>query len=61
MITRPLVVLHLPDYPEYDGGGVLVQGGARLLHDGHRVGGDCGQPCTAPNAPPIRTVVAGVH
>ena len=34
--------LLLPDYPEYDGGCVLVQGGAGLLHDGHGVGGDGG-------------------
>ncbi len=38
------VVLYLPDYPEYDGGGVLVHGRAGLLHDRHGVGGDGGQP-----------------
>jgi hypothetical protein len=38
------VVLYLPDYPEYDGGSVLVHGRAGLLHDGHGVGGDGGQP-----------------
>ncbi len=38
------VVLYLPDYPEYDGGSVLVHGRAGLLHDRHGVGGDGGQP-----------------
>ena len=41
---------NLPDYPEYDGGGVLVQRGAGLLHDGHGVRGDRGHTFGHPSS-----------
>ncbi len=52
-ISMMFVVLYLPDYPKYDGGGVLVHCRAGLLHDGHGVRGDGGQPLK-PHVPNIR-------